>query len=117
MGRIRWVGSSSRVDMKVPSATGRKPTPAHTTSPIVGSGRGKGIWGVWEIVPYGSGGFHIWPIGSGVGREEVEESTEQRIPEELLVFERPGGGGSILRDCSISSDGAFFDEIEQDAGG
>ena len=28
-----------------------------------GFNEGKGIWGVWEIVEWSRGGFHIWPEG------------------------------------------------------
>jgi hypothetical protein len=42
-----------------------------------------GIWGTWSLF-CGSGGFHIWPLQSGVGDEEAMEE------EETLPVEAPG---------------------------
>jgi hypothetical protein len=36
-----------------------------------GYNEGKGIWGLWEIPPWGRGGFHIWPVG-------MDDPTQQR---------------------------------------
>src|SRR5215212_158901 len=30
-----------------------------------GYNEGKGIWGTWELPPFGHGGFHIWPLAMG----------------------------------------------------
>lgn len=46
----------------------------------------KGIWGTWEIDTDCSGGFHIWPLGSGdgaaaaaaAGNEEIAEAVGER---------------------------------------
>ena len=47
---------------------------------------GKGIWGTWEIGIFGRGGFHIWPLGSGEGEENVEKaSVEQTQPAEAVA--------------------------------
>ena len=67
-----------------------------------GYNEGKGIWGLWEIPPTYSGGFHIWPVAMGdpthpklavaVDRPaEVEvatpvnESTEVKVEDPLEV--------------------------------
>jgi hypothetical protein len=42
-----------------------------------------GIWGTWSLF-CGSGGFHIWPLQSGVGDEDSMEE------EETLPVEAPG---------------------------
>src|SRR4051794_35884601 len=41
---------------------------------------GKGIWGTWEIGPFASGGFQIWPrkLGTGHG-EKLEEELSQPV--------------------------------------
>ena len=43
---------------------------------------GKGIWGLWEIGSLWRGGFHIWPLGSGSGVDEVEY-RENKAPVEV----------------------------------
>jgi hypothetical protein len=40
---------------------------------------GKGIWGLWEL-EYGSGGFHIWPLG-----QEECKWEEEVVEEPMLV--------------------------------
>lgn len=51
-----------------------------------GFNEGKGIWGVWEIMPEnggGRGGFHIWPEGMLDPSEPVlveHAEIEERIP-------------------------------------
>ena len=40
---------------------------------------GKGIWGVWEIGIFAHGGFHIWPLQSGKGEEEVVAGEEKQV--------------------------------------
>jgi hypothetical protein len=43
-----------------------------------GYNEGKGIWGRWEVVPYGHtyhGGFHIWPEG-------MDDPTQQHLAAE-----------------------------------
>jgi hypothetical protein len=45
-----------------------------------GFGESKGIWGVWEIVPWCRGGFRIWPKGQGEDLvEEVAETAEAPV--------------------------------------
>lgn len=46
---------------------------------------GKGIWGTWNLIG-GTGGFHIWPIGSGPSLDSVEEEEEQTITREASHF-------------------------------
>ena len=46
---------------------------------------GKGIWGLWEL-PSESGGFHIWPLGQGTGKEDYE-SAEEPAPVEAVAVE------------------------------
>jgi hypothetical protein len=45
-----------------------------------GFNEGKGIWGMWEILPFGvewHGGFHIWPEGmSDPTRPHLSEEAE-----------------------------------------
>ena len=44
----------------------------------------KGIWGLWEIPPVATDGFHIWPRSHGDGvRESV--AAEQEVPEAVSV--------------------------------
>jgi hypothetical protein len=56
---------------------------------------GKGIWGLWEL-DGGSGGFQIWPLGSGPMPLEAEEKEEWDLPaipddqSELLPLGKPG---------------------------
>ena len=40
---------------------------------------GKGIWGTWEIDSRWSGGFHIWPLGSGDG-DEIHADEKRKQP-------------------------------------
>lgn len=40
---------------------------------------GRGIWGLWEL-DGGSGGFHIWPLGSGRPPLESEGKEEWDLP-------------------------------------
>lgn len=37
-----------------------------------------GIWGTWEIPPYGRGGFHLWPKGLS---EDIALQDKQDVPE------------------------------------
>ena len=47
-----------------------------------GYNEGKGIWGMWEILPSFKGGFHIWPEG-------MEDPTQPKLREEAdLPVER-----------------------------
>ncbi len=39
----------------------------------------RGLWGLWEIRPGWSGGFHIWPKGEGEGAAE-EAEAEREVP-------------------------------------
>lgn len=61
--------------------------PASHSVDYRGFREGKGIWGVWDIRSQGSGGFHIWPLGSGDGEEAVTESAERELdaPGTLMV--------------------------------
>jgi len=34
----------------------------------------RGIWGTWELMTGGRGGFHIWPKGQGGGSESAAEA-------------------------------------------
>jgi hypothetical protein len=46
---------------------------------------GKGIWGIWSIQSDGTGGFHIWPLGAEDREKEAAESTEQKLPAEIIT--------------------------------
>jgi len=46
-----------------------------------GHNEGKGIWGVWEIPPWGRGGFHIWPAGMA-DPTQATRTTEEHAPVE-----------------------------------
>ena len=45
---------------------------------------GNGIWGTWEIPPFGRGGFHIWPRRA-IDGEQVEQKTEVDKPVTVQV--------------------------------
>ena len=51
-----------------------------------GYGKGKGIWGTWEIGQLARGGFHIWPEAFGDPTNEylVEEADLPITDEELV---------------------------------
>ncbi len=60
---------------------------------------GQGIWGTWDIPPFGGGGFHIWPRQVGEG-ESVTSTVQAEQPVEAFGTEvgevelpRPGGHG------------------------
>jgi hypothetical protein len=53
-----------------------------------GYNEGKGIWGVWTIAAYGTGGFHIWPTAMREpGEPSLTESVDLPVaePEPILV--------------------------------
>jgi hypothetical protein len=70
-----------------------------------GFNEGKGIWGVWEISGYGTGGFHIWPegmpdpTGSHLTEEAAlpivttEEPEDDRVAEPVSAGPRGGNDG------------------------
>ena len=73
---------------------------------------GKGIWGTWEIPPFGRGGFHIWPKLAGEGETEasakeeaapVTETAKEVEKRELVVKSKVRGRKSEVRGPSLSS--------------
>ena len=48
----------------------------------------KGIWGTWTIAQT-KGGFHIWPIGEGVGIAKLREEVEEEFPLMTLPVKQP----------------------------
>jgi hypothetical protein len=56
-----------------------------------GYNEGRGIWGLWEIVPLHRGGFHIWPEGlSDPTQPELTEGADVPAPvEEIIEAEEP----------------------------
>lgn len=44
---------------------------------------GKGIWGTWDIGPFGHGGFRIWPKNASEGEEESEAKDEPEVVEAI----------------------------------
>ena len=51
----------------------------------------KGIWGVWSIEYWGTGGFHIWPRGTG-DPTRLSAKREMDVPQAVLVtngFDEP----------------------------
>ena len=54
---------------------------------------GKGIWGTWEIEMDSTGGFHIWPLGSGA--DETESESEEKEEPVQMVGVKPIGTGAL----------------------
>ncbi|MER3417007.1 MAG: hypothetical protein C4297_12450 [Gemmataceae bacterium] len=54
-----------------------------------GYNEGRGIWGIWELTDAGvpqTGGFHIWPIGSGYGEDDrLHAAQELPLAQESAV--------------------------------
>lgn len=46
----------------------------------------KGIWGVWEIAQFDTGGFHIWPLADGEERN-LAVGGEADLTIEHVVFD------------------------------
>jgi hypothetical protein len=58
---------------------------------------GRGIWGTWELT-FTTGGFHIWPLGSGAGDGEVETKGQ----EQPVTVEEPAQVALVVGSLRVS---------------
>ena len=52
----------------------------------------KAVWGIWEIGKAATGGFKIWPVGSGAEDGEVETQAEPKPILKVAGQPAPVGG-------------------------
>jgi hypothetical protein len=80
VGSFKWEGEYSTSSMSV------KMVKVYRTHLVLYSGMAdtNGIYGSWEIPPFGRGGFHVWPKKNKGGTSKKEVKTKKKVKNKKL---------------------------------